>query len=66
MFTVTEVLLTVGVKFHAYPKWAAGNVYQPVDRHLQEPRTISGNGIAITRAGTDTMSSKSMIWNGLA
>jgi hypothetical protein len=44
MFTVTEVLLTVGVKFHAYPKWAAGNVYQPVDRHLQEPRTISGMG----------------------
>lgn len=43
MFTVTEVLLTVGVKFHAYPKWAAGNVYQPVDRHLPIPEIVRGS-----------------------
>jgi hypothetical protein len=27
MFTVTEILLTAGVKFQVYPKWANGNVY---------------------------------------
>jgi hypothetical protein len=58
MFTVTEVLLTVGVKFPAYPKWAAGNVYitdanQLTFKNLGQFR----NGTAITRAGTDTMSS---------